>query len=61
MSDSDDQMEVDATIPLSFKGKGKAVENNLPYQDDSLPWQVAIQHRSFAPIMIVLGLKNIAQ
>lgn len=42
--DSDDQMEVDSAIPFSSKGKGKAVEDALPYGNETLPWHVAVLH-----------------
>ncbi|KAH7921289.1 P-loop containing nucleoside triphosphate hydrolase protein [Leucogyrophana mollusca] len=37
-SDDDSQMEVDATLPSVNKGKGKAVDQNQPYDDENLPW-----------------------
>ncbi|KAI5999321.1 P-loop containing nucleoside triphosphate hydrolase protein [Pisolithus orientalis] len=36
--DSDDQMEVDSAIPFESKGKGKAADNLLPFEDETLPW-----------------------
>ncbi|KAI6114862.1 P-loop containing nucleoside triphosphate hydrolase protein [Pisolithus croceorrhizus] len=36
--DSDDQMEVDSVIPLESKGKGKATNSILPFEDETLPW-----------------------
>lgn len=39
---SDDQMEVDPVIPTVSKGKERAVENSIPYNDESLPWCVTI-------------------